>query len=366
MNPTLELDEVDAKIGQLFMAGMPGPSLDEGTVGLIRGFNIGGIILFARNIEDPYQLAILCREVQQTAMAYQGQPLLIAVDQEGGRIARLTPPFTQFPGNSEIGQDAHPEEKAVEFGRVTAMEMKLVGLNMDLAPVVDVKKGDPEKHLRGRVFGDDPVEVGRLGSAVIQSLQDNGVMAVAKHFPGLGLAEMDPHAELPTIDLDLDGIEKEHLLPFRRAISAGVTGIMTSHAVYPALDPECSATLSQSILTGILRERMGFEGLILSDDLEMGAIAKKWGVPDGASRAFAAGVDILLVCKEQRLIAECLREIRARLLRKEIAVERLSQSTNRILKAKARFLKKGEDIPLDKVIGYFNLEKDPASVPPGG
>ena len=364
MNPTLELDEVDAQIGQLFMAGIPGPSLDEGTKALIRDLHIGGVILFSRNIEDPYQLANLCRDMQRAAMEYQGQPLLIAVDQEGGRIARLTPPFTQFPGNSEIGQDAHPDEKAVEFGRVTAMEMKLVGLNMDLAPVVDVKKGEPEKHLRGRLFGDDPEKVGQLGSSVIRSLQDNGVMAVAKHFPGLGLAEMDPHAELPTIDLDLDGIEKEHLLPFRRAITAGVTGIMTSHAVYPALDPACSATLSQPILTGILRERMGFEGLILSDDLEMGAIAKKWGVPEGASRSFAAGVDVLLVCKEQRLIAECLREIRAGLLKKEIPVERLRQSTDRIQKVKARFLKEREDISLDEVVAYFQLEEIQGSVPP--
>jgi len=364
VNPTLELDEMDAKIGQLFMVGIPGPSLDEGTMRLIRDHHIGGVILFSRNIEDPYQLATLCRDMQRAAMTYQGQPLLLAVDQEGGRIARLTPPFTQFPGNSEIGRDAHPDEKAVEFGRVTAKEMKLVGLNMDLAPVVDIRKGEPEKHLRGRVFGDDPDVVGRLGSAVIRGLQENGVMAVAKHFPGLGQAEMDPHAELPTIDLGLDSIEKEHMLPFRRAISAGVIGIMTSHAVYPALDPECSATLSQSILTGILRDRMEYDGLILSDDLEMGAIAKKWGVPNGASRAFAAGVDVLLVCKEQRLIAKCLREIRARLLKGEIPVERLSQSADRILKVKARFLKKEEDISLDEVIAYFNLEKDPSSVTP--
>jgi beta-N-acetylhexosaminidase len=364
MNPTLELDEMDAKIGQLFMAGIPGSSLDEGTKALIRDLHIGGVILFSRNIEGPYQLANLCRDMQRAALEYQGQPLLIAVDQEGGRIARLPPPFTQFPGNSEIGRDTHPNEKAVEFGRVTAMEMKLVGLNMDLAPVIDVKKGEPERHLRGRVFGDDPEKVGQLGSSVIRSLQDNGVMAVAKHFPGLGLAEMDPHAELPTIDLDLDGIEKGHLLPFRRAVTAGVTGIMTSHAVYPALDPECSATLSRPIITGILRERMGFEGLILSDDLEMGAIAKKWGVPEGASRSFTAGVDVLLVCKEQRLIAECLREIRAGLLKKEIPVERLRQSTDRIQKAKARFLKEREDISLDDVVAYFQLEEAPGSVPP--
>jgi beta-N-acetylhexosaminidase len=355
LNPTLELNEVDAKIGQLFMAGIPGPSLDEGTEALIRGLHIGGVILFSRNIEDPHQVASLCRDLQRTAIDYQGQPLLIAVDQEGGRIARLKPPFTQFPGNSEIGEDDHPDEKAVAFGRTTAREMKLVGLNMDLAPVVDVKKGEPERHLRGRVFGDDPEMVGRLGSAVIKSLQTNGVMAVAKHFPGLGLAEMDPHAELPTINIDLESIEEDHLSPFRRAIGAGVAGIMTSHAVYPALDPASPATLSSPILTGILRERMGFEGLVLSDDLEMGAIAKKWGVPVGASRAFAAGVDVLLVCKEQRLIAACKKEIRARLLRKEIPVERLSQATERILQTKARYLKTRQDISLEDVAAYFHL-----------
>ena len=156
MNTTAKDLDLDSKIGQLFMAGIPGPNLDEGTEALIRDYNLGGIILFARNIEDPIQLANLCRDLQDKAMSYHGHPLFVSVDQEGGRVARLREPFSLFPGNAAIGMDAHPVEKAVEFGTVTAKEMRMVGINMNLAPVVDVQRGEPEKHLSGRIFGEDP------------------------------------------------------------------------------------------------------------------------------------------------------------------------------------------------------------------
>ncbi len=358
MNTTLELSELDSKIGQLLMAGIPGKSLDNGTGALIRDYNLGGVILFSRNIKDPAQLAKLCRDLQDTAMRYQNVPLFLAVDQEGGRVARLGEPFTRFPGNEAIGKADNPLDKANEFGLTTAKEMKLVGLNMNMAPVMDVQRGEPEKHLVGRTFGEDPEKVGELGGAIIESLQENGIMAVAKHFPGLGRAPLDPHVELPSIDVDMKEVEAVNLPPFGSAIKRKVSSIMTSHAIYPALDPERPATLSPAVLDNLLREKMSFEGLIITDDLEMGAIAKQWGVAEGAVASFEAGADILLICKDQNNIQESLKLIRSKLLKGEIPLRRLHESNERIRKAKDKFLRPLAKLSLSKVKDYFKTSSE--------
>jgi len=353
MQSTLDLSELDLKIGRLFMAGMPGPELDGATEALIRDHCLGGIILFARNIKNPIQLASLCGTLQEVAMKHHGIPLFLAVDQEGGRVARLKAPFTLFPGNSAIGNDPRPVDRAMEFGIITAREMTLVGLNMNMSPVVDVRWGEPEKHLDGRIFSDDPEKVALLGQNVVKSLQENGVMAVAKHFPGLGRATLDPHHHLPTIEANIGEIEEINLPPFRAVIEQGVSAVMTSHAIYPALDPGDPGTLSNKIVTGLLREKLGFEGLIITDDLEMGAIKKGWGVARGAVAAFEAGSDLLLICEDQEEVIAGMDALRDSLLRGELPLERLHQSVRRITEAKARFLGKGVEIPIAKVREYF-------------
>ncbi|MFH0844445.1 MAG: beta-N-acetylhexosaminidase [Pseudomonadota bacterium] len=356
MNRDLEFAELDTKIGQLFMAGIPGTRLDEGTSNLIRRYHLGGVILFSRNIQDPVQLATLCRDLQDTAMRYHHSPLLLAIDQEGGRVARLKEPFTVFQGNAAIGMDPRPVEKAVEFAQIAGKEMKMVGLNMNLAPVVDVQRGEPEKHLTGRIFGEDPQRVALLGRTVIKTLQENGVMAVAKHFPGLGRTIFDPHFALPRIDIDMKEMEEVHLPPFREAIEEGVSGIMTSHAVYPALDSERPATLSSVILTDLLRDRMGFEGLIITDDLEMGAIAGHGGVGTGALNAFKAGADILLICKDQRNVLESIGLIKDSLIRGEVSVQRFDESNQRIHKIRSQFLNREVGISPSEIREYFNID----------
>lgn len=354
MPSTLELSELDAKIGTLFMSGMPGATLDAGTERLISEKALGGIILFSRNIEDPRQLAGLCRDLQACAVARRGRPLFIAVDQEGGRVARLGAPFTRFPGNEAIGLDPDPDGAAEAFARVTAREMALVGLNMDLAPVVDVRCGELEGHLSGRVFGTDPERVARLGARVIRVLQKGGIMAVAKHFPGLGRAPVDPHKELPTIPVDGDELEAVHLPPFASAIREGVAAVMTSHAVYPALDPQYPATLSRKVLTDLLRERLGFKGLTVTDDLEMGAIAGRWGVAEAAAMAFETGADILLICRDQGNVLEAMKRLRSGLIRGTVSLQRLHESVGRIARARSRFLRKAKPVSLAAVERYFS------------
>ena len=353
MHSTLELSELTDHTGRLFMAGMPGPHLDVGTLSLIRDKGLGGVILFKRNIVDPLQVAVLTNDLQEAAMKYHGIPLFLAVDQEGGRVARLQKPFTRFPGNSAIGDASDSDKMAERFGRITAAEMRLVGLNMDMAPVLDVPSGPVDQVLQGRMFGDDPALVARLGKIVIKTLQENGVMAVGKHFPGLGKARLDPHQHLPTIETDKREIEVVNLPPFRDAIREGVSAIMTSHALYPVLDSECPATLSRSIITELLKEKLGFQGLIITDDLEMGAIKKAPGVAQGAVNAFEAGCDILLICEDQGLVREAMNRLRNRLLQNEALVPRLHESVDRIMKAKKKFLKGWKPVSLKEVERYF-------------
>jgi len=355
LNTTLELSELNRTSGSIFMTGMPGTILDDDTEAIIRDYSPAGVILFSRNIENPLQLARLCRDLQAAAMRYHGVPLFISVDQEGGRVARLKPPFTTFPGNEVMGNDENPLERAKEFGYVTAAEMKIVGLNMDLAPVLDVREGEIEEHLRGRTFSDNHRLTSKMGVAVIKTLQVNGIMAVAKHFPGLGRAAKDPHFHLPVIKSDRTYIEKVNLPPFRSAIRAGVSGIMTSHALYPSLDPENPATLSPAVLGDLLRGRMKFRGLIITDDLEMGAITGRHDVALGALNSFQAGADILLICKDQKKLLDSIRLIRNKILSGEVQYNRLDQSISRIARAKKKYLKDLRKISLRKVEKYFEL-----------
>jgi beta-N-acetylhexosaminidase len=275
------------------------------------------------------------------------------VDQEGGRVARLKDPFKSFPGNAAIGTDEEPVKRAIEFATVTSNEMKIVGLNMNLAPVVDVQRGEIEKHLAGRSFGEDPELVAYLGRTVVKHLQKNGIMAVAKHFPGLGRADVDPHFHLPKINIDLEELERINFPPFVAAIEEGVCGIMTSHALYPALDHERPATLSPKVLTKVLREKMGFRGLTITDDLEMGAIATERGVADGALESFQAGADLLLICKDQTHVRESLDLLRHTVAKGTVSAERLAQTLERIRETKARFLGHGKEISLADVREYF-------------
>jgi len=335
------------------MGGMPGPELDQNTIRLIKDYYLGGIILFKRNITDPMQLARLCRDTQRVSLLSSGIPLFLAIDQEGGRVARLEEPFTRFPGNAAIGKSPDPDASAIEFAGTTAREMSLVGLNMNMAPVLDVANPDIDAHLKDRSFSDDPLKVAALGRIVIDTMQQAGIMAVGKHFPGLGRSDRDPHLHLPTVGADREEMESVHLPPFADAIETGVSAIMSSHALYPALDPGVPATLSRKIMGELLRDKMGFGGLVISDDLEMGAIEKERPLPEGAADAFEAGIDLLLICKDQSLLSESIEYLRNKLLREEISSVRLQESLRRIAEAKKRFLSPGKRVIMKRVREYF-------------
>jgi beta-N-acetylhexosaminidase len=320
--------------GQRLMAGFDGKRLDRQLQGLIADLRPGGLILFKRNVESPGQIADLCRSAQQHASECGLPPLFIAIDQEGGQVARLGPPFTRFPGNPGI-QGVTDAER---FARITALELAWVGINMDLAPVLDAAPEGFDSIMAGRIFGPDPQRVARLGAAVIAGLQAGGIMAVAKHFPGIGRTSLDSHSDLPRLDAGLNSLESYDLIPFKKAISQPVAGMMLSHILYPQLDPEWPASLSVVIARDLLRKRMGFGGVVLTDDLEMGAIARHYGFDAAIGQVLRAEVDIALIChsaqKLRRAHALMVKQIRASDGRRASA----EASVARIMALKAQYL----------------------------
>ena len=283
------------KIGQLFMLGFHGTEPSQDLRDLFKTYHPGGVILFSRNLEDPGQAAHLTNALQKLAPK---MPLLVAIDQEGGRVARLPKGFTVFPGQGTLGQ-AGTADLAYAFAEVTARELRAIGVNMDMTPVLDVNTNPRNPIIGDRAFGSDPLLVETLGLAVIAGLQDNGVLACGKHFPGHGDTAADSHKELPTVSHGIDRLREIELRPFVHCFANGLAAVMTAHVRYPALDPDAPATLSPAILTDLLRTHLQFKGLVLTDDLEMHAIVDHYGIEDAAVRALRAGADILLICKDR-------------------------------------------------------------------
>jgi beta-N-acetylhexosaminidase len=320
--------------GQRLMVGFEGREANADLVFLIQSLRVGGIVLFSRNIGSPEQLRGLCSASQELARAC-GQPsLFVAVDQEGGSVARLRKPFTEFPGNPAIQSEAD----ALKFARITATELKSVGINMNLAPVLDVAPREIDSVMAQRSFGADPRQVARLGGCVIDGLQANGVLAVAKHFPGIGRTTLDSHLERPLLNEGLAALRQADLLPFADGIRRGVCGVMLAHILYPRLDADWPASLSSKIAGDLLRKRMGFKGLALTDDLEMGAIARHYDMPTVADRILAADIDLGLVCRQRALVEQTFERLHNRIEQSRDIRSAAVASAARILRVKRQRL----------------------------
>ena len=279
-------------IGQLVVAGFGGYTVSAELRSLAREWDLGGVILFGRNVEAPEQVAELAFEIQELA---HDVPLWVSIDQEGGRVARLRAPFTEWPPMASLGR-CGDSGLAERFAAAMAAELSAVGVTLDFAPVMDVHNAAADKVIGDRALSADPDEVGRLGGVIIETLQRNGVAACAKHFPGHGETPVDSHHELPVVDHPPERLREHEMAPFRAAIAAGVAAVMTAHVLYPALDSEQPATLSRAIIEDLLRGELGHHGLVVTDDLDMRAITGSHTVEHAAVRALNAGCDTLLMC----------------------------------------------------------------------
>ena len=302
---------------------------------LAREFGLGGVILFARNIGEPEQVAELCYE---SARLEPDLPLWVSVDQEGGRVARLKAPFTEWPPMATLGRSG--DERLVErFARALATELKAIGITLDYTPVLDILTNAKNPVIGDRALSSSAEEVGRLGAVLIRTLQAEGVAACGKHFPGHGDTSTDSHLELPLIEHPPDPLRRVEFVPFRAAVRADVATIMTAHIFVPALDEQRPATLSRHVIFDLLRTELGYEGVILSDDLEMKAIANNYAVPEAAVLAIEAGCDGVLICSaDHDTQAATLEALIHAVETNRLPYGRVEDALKRQQRAKERFL----------------------------
>ncbi len=322
------------KIGQLFMVGFLGTSVTPDLASFIKEYKPGGVILFSRNLESVEQMVDLTNGLQACS---PHSPLLISIDQEGGRVSRLPKGFTIFPPCDLLGR-CNSTEMAYAAAATIAKELRAVGVNMNMAPVLDVNSNPDNPVIGDRAFGTTPDVVCELGMATAAGLQDNMVVACGKHFPGHGDTSVDSHKELPVVEASRKRLETVEFPSFRRAVTQGVASLMTAHVLYRALDPELPATLSPAIITNFLRQELHYDGVVLTDDLEMHAIIDHYGVEDAAVRAVLAGCDVLLICKDRDREVAAFEAVEQAVEVGTISPERLNLSVARIARLKDRFV----------------------------
>jgi beta-N-acetylhexosaminidase len=323
------------QIGQLLIAGFDGQQLPVELRSLAREFGLGGVILFARNVGEPEQVAELCYDAVRLSPQL---PPWVSVDQEGGRVARLKAPFTEWPPMATLGRSGDVR-LAERFARALASELKAVGITLDYAPVLDIQTNPKNVVIGDRALSEEAEEAARLGAAIVTALQAEGVAACGKHFPGHGDTEADSHLELPLVEHPLERLRSVEFGPFKAAIAAGVATMMTAHVFLPALDETRPATLSRRIVFDLLREELNFEGVILSDDLEMKAIASAYAVPAAAVLAIAAGCDGILICSaDHGTQAAALEALIHAVESGELPSARVDDALRRQQLAKERFL----------------------------
>ncbi|UQZ37096.1 beta-N-acetylhexosaminidase [Paenibacillus sp. PK3_47] len=314
------------KVGQMFMCGFTDTTPNDDILKLIKEYFIGGIIYFRRNIGTARQVYACSAALQQAA----AEPLLIAVDQEGGMVARIEDDVTLMPGNMALGATRNVEgvrQAAVVVGR----ELRHLGINMNFAPCVDVNNNPANPVIGVRSYGESPVLVSEMGAAAADGFQQAGVAATIKHFPGHGDTDTDSHLALPSIGHGRERLAEIELLPFKRIIEAGVDAVMTAHVVFKAYeDEDIPATLSEKILTGLLREELAFDGVIVTDCLEMNAISQTVGVGPGAVQAVKAGADLILVSHTYDWQVEAIEAVVEAVVSGEIPETRIDASVQRL------------------------------------
>ncbi len=326
------------QIGQRLMTGFHGTELTDEYRKVVREYKIANVILFRENIESCAQLRRICGEIQRLVREETGHGALIAIDQEGGVVSRLPADGVNVPGAMAIAATGDPAN-AYRAGLLTGRQLRALGVNFDFAPVADVNTSAANPVIGARSYGDDPAEAGRYACEMARGLADGGVLSSAKHFPGHGDTDVDSHLALPKVDKSREELEKAELVPFRMAVAAGIPAIMTTHILFPQIEPEyLPATMSRRILTGLLREEMGFDGLIVSDCMEMLAIKNHFGTVNGTIAAMGAGVDVVLISHDTLLGGEAAEAAALAVAEGELDAAEMERSAARIMEYKKKWV----------------------------
>jgi beta-N-acetylhexosaminidase len=327
---------LEEKVGQMIVAGFPAKEYDEHLDELIKN-KIGNVILFLRNVGDKNALAELNNKIQKSMIDKIGIPAFTTIDQEGGMVTRIYEGATFLPGNMALSA-AGEGEALFRAAEILGEELRALGVNFNLAPVLDVNNNPNNPVIGVRSYSDNPEVVAELGVGAIKGLQSKGVVATAKHFPGHGDTDTDSHLALPAVSHSIERLEKVELYPFKKAIENGVDAIMSAHVLFPAIESEkLPGTLSHKVLTGLLREKMDFKGLIMTDCMEMKAIADYYGTTKAAVMAVKAGADLICISHHLDLQLGSFNEIKEAVLSGEIAESRIDESVLRILSIKEKY-----------------------------
>jgi len=324
---------LERQAASLFTVGFYGKAVSDDLKGLLsRG--VGGVIFFARNVGTPEEVLGLNRDIKAAA----NRPLLLAIDQEGGQVARLRNGFTELPPMRAVGATGSAT-LARELGGLIARELRAVGFDMNYAPILDIDTNPDNPIIAARSFGRTPELVTELGLALAAGLQEAGVAACGKHFPGHGDTSQDSHLELPTLPHAMERLERVELAPFRAAAKAGIASFMTAHVIFEAVDSKYPATMSRAVLTGILREKLGYDGMVVTDDVEMKAIADNYGVEEAVVLGLNAGVDHFLCCHTAELAHRAIEAIVRAVENGKLSQQILDTATRRFDSVRSRFAK---------------------------
>lgn len=335
----------EEKVGQLLVAGILGTEPGEDAVQAIQDYQVGGIILFGRNVESADQLVALTNGLKALNGNYV--PLFLCVDQEGGRVDRMPPEVDRTPGAGQVGESLSQEDAGAAYGALLSAECAAFGFNLDFAPSLDIWSNPENTVIGDRAFGVEWESVSAFGFHAVGAMEEAGtVIPVVKHFPGHGDTSVDSHVDLPVVDKTLDELWQSELVPFDMALSGEYWGeqkmdpapaVMVAHILMTQIDPDLPASLSPAVVTSLLRQGMGYEGVVCTDDLTMAAISDTYGMGEAAVLAVEAGCDLLLVCHEADNLTAAREALLAAVDSGRISMERLDQSVYRILSLKGEY-----------------------------
>jgi len=327
---------IEEKIGQMFIVGIEGVEINEETKKFIQEYRVGGIILYGKNITDSRQLLDLINSIKEFNKKEGNLPLFISIDEEGGRVSRMPDEFRKFPSNLEIGK-LRDAAFSYEIGKTIAEEISLFGINMNYGPVLDVNSNPKNPVIGDRSFSHDTEVVKELGISTMKGLKDGGIIPVIKHFPGHGDTSVDSHLELPSVDKDLRELKELELIPFIGAISEGADAVMVAHILLRKIDSQYPATLSKQVIMDVLRDELGFEGVVITDDMTMGAIRNHYGIKDAVVKSIEAGSDIILIAHDFEKKIEGIEAVKKAIEEGILSEERIDESLYRILKLNEKY-----------------------------
>lgn len=348
MQDKLDSMTLEEKAGQLLIVGFKGTFLNDRTKSYINDLKVGGLILFDRNIESKGQIIGLVEEIKGSN-AEEDIPLFLCIDEEGGSISRLPKEYRRLPDPFQIGE-TNDVDIAFQFGQLLGNRVKGLGLNLNFAPVLDIHSNPDNPVIGKRAYGTNPERVSDIGLEVAKGIRNSSIIPAVKHFPGHGDTSTDSHLELPIIDKSLEELRNFELIPFKDAIENNIEMIMMAHILLPSLDKDYPATLSKKIVHDLLRDEMGYEGVIVSDDMTMGAIVNNFTLEDACIDFLKAGGDILLVCHGEDNPRIVFDKIIDAVEIGELSMEEIDEKVYRILELKDRYLKVGNvDLNLEEL-----------------